>query len=140
MTLPADEEKGQGPQGFVGPRPAVIAPSRLQRRGVETVHGLPAGSGEGDVEPGDDPLACVDDKPSALPASEGYEALVLELQAETQGSQSCFVESPAGRQIPGPQGDVVYRRSANGGLSSPFALRLSVFRPYLRLLSRDMPR
>jgi len=44
VTLPADEEKGQGPQGFVGPRPAVIAPSRLQRRGVETVHGLPLGA------------------------------------------------------------------------------------------------
>jgi hypothetical protein len=27
------------------PRRAVIAPSFLQRRGVETVHGLPAGSG-----------------------------------------------------------------------------------------------
>jgi hypothetical protein len=46
-----------GPQ----PRRAVIAPSRLQRRGVEMVHGLTAGSGEGDVEPGDGPLACVDD-------------------------------------------------------------------------------
>jgi hypothetical protein len=82
-----------GPQ----PRRAVIAPSRLQRSGVEAVHGLPAGSGKGDVEPGDGPLACVDDKPSALPASEGYDALVLELQGETQGSQSCLVEPPAGR-------------------------------------------
>src|SRR5215207_6306422 len=65
------------------PRRAVIAPSCLQRRGVETVHGLPAGSGERDVEPGDGPLACVDDEPPTLPASEGQEALVLELQAET---------------------------------------------------------
>jgi hypothetical protein len=79
------------------PRRTVVAPSRLQRRGVETVHGLPAGSGEGYVEPGDGPLACVDDKPPALPASEGYEALVLEFQAETQGSQSRLVEPPAGR-------------------------------------------
>jgi hypothetical protein len=39
------------------PRRAVIAPSCLQRRGVETVHGLPAGSGESDMEPGDGPLA-----------------------------------------------------------------------------------
>jgi hypothetical protein len=67
-----------GPQ----PRPAVIVSSRLQRRSVETVHGLPGGSGEGDMDPGDGSLACVDDKPPALPASEGYEALVLELQAE----------------------------------------------------------
>ena len=108
-----------GPQ----PRRAVIAPSCLQRRGVETVHGLPAGSGEGDVEPGDGPLACVDDEPPALPASEGQEALVLELQAETQGSQGRLVEPPAGRQVPHPQGDVVYRRFVGGGLSSTFALR-----------------
>jgi hypothetical protein len=53
------------------PRTSVIVPSCLQRRGVETVHGFPAGSGEGDVEPGDGPLACVDDEPPALPASEG---------------------------------------------------------------------
>src|SRR5215218_10847195 len=64
------------------PRRAVIAPSRLQRRDVETVHGLPAGSGERDVEPGDGPLACVDDKLPALSAPEGYEALVLKLQVE----------------------------------------------------------
>src|SRR5918999_1915218 len=106
------------------PRRAVISPSCLQRRGVETVHGLPAGSGECDVEPGDGPLACVDDEPPALPASEGYEALVLELQAETQGSQSRLVEPPAGRQVPRPQGDVVYRRSVGGESLSPFALRL----------------
>src|SRR5919107_2379425 len=87
------------------PRRAVIAPSCLQRRGVETVHGLPAGSGECDVEPGDGPLACVDDEPPALPASEGYEALVLELQAEPQGSQGRLVEPPAGQQVPHPQGD-----------------------------------
>src|ERR671910_1838410 len=105
------------------PRRAVIAPSCLQRGGVETVHGLPAGSGESDMEPGDGPLACVDDEPPALPASEGYQALVLELQAEAQGSQGRLVEPPAGQQIPHPQGDVVYRRPAGGGLSSPFALR-----------------
>jgi hypothetical protein len=68
----------------LGPQPwrAVIAPVRLQRRGVEAVHGLPAGSGEGDVEPGDGPLTRVDEKPPTLPAAEGQEALVLELQAE----------------------------------------------------------
>ena len=45
----------------LGPRPrsAVVAPARLQRRGVETVHGLPAGSGEGDMDPSDGPLARV---------------------------------------------------------------------------------
>jgi hypothetical protein len=73
------------------PRPAIIVSSRFQRRGVETVHGLPGGSGEGDVDPGDGPLACVDDKPPALSASEGQEALALELEAETQrdASWSC---------------------------------------------------
>ena len=49
---------------------------------------------------------------------------MLELQAETQGSQSRFVEPPARRQVPRPQGDVVHRRSADGGPLSPFALRL----------------
>ena len=63
---------------------------------------------------------------------------MLELQAETQGSQSCLVEPPAGRQVPHPQGDVVYRRSADGGLSSPFVLRLGVSRLQLRLLPRGM--
>ena len=121
------------------PRRAVIMPSRFQSRGVETVHGHPAGSGEGDVEPGDGPLACVENEPPALPASEGYEALMLELQAETQRSQSCLVEPPAGRQVPRPQGDVVNRRPAGGGPSSPFALRLGVFRLDLLLLPRGMP-
>jgi hypothetical protein len=95
-----------GPQ----PRRAVIASSRLQRSGVEAVHGLPVGSGEGDVGPGEWPLACVNNEPPALPAPEGQEALVLELQAEIQGSQGCLVELPAGRQVPRPQGDVVRRR------------------------------
>jgi hypothetical protein len=91
----------------LGPRPGrtVVAPTRFQRRGVETVHGLPGGSGEGDVDPGDGPLACVDDKPPALSASEGQDALTLELEAETQRGQSCLVEPPAGQQVPRSQGD-----------------------------------
>ena len=48
---------------------------------------------------------------------------MLELQAETQGRQGRLVEPPAGRQVPHPQGDVVYRRFVGGGLSSTFALR-----------------
>jgi hypothetical protein len=72
-----------GPQ----PRRAVILPARLQRRGVESVHGLPAGSGEGDVDPRAGPLACEDDEPPALPAPESEEALALELRAETQWGQ-----------------------------------------------------
>jgi hypothetical protein len=103
----------------LGPRTrcAVIAPSRLQRRGVEGVDRLPAGGGEGEVDPGDGPLARVQDEPPALPASEGQETVALELKAEAQRSQGRLVEPSAGRQVSRPQGDVVYHRLDGHGHS-----------------------
>src|SRR5918997_2592207 len=103
----------------LGPRPrcSVVAPSRLECRGVEGVDRLPAGGGEGEVDPGDGPLARVQDEPPALPASEGQETVALELKAEAQRSQGRLVEPSAGRQVSRPQGDVVYHRLAGHSLS-----------------------